>query len=205
MLTLASRYSFSPASDVYVRSFLCFLYTLIKLYYTHTHTHTHTHTKSFSEASLLLDCKGTIAMPGGSDSKQYAHNAGDLGLIPRLGRSSGGQGGMATHSSILAWRIPRKDRAWWTVVHGVTESDTTVGLTFSFTGYRTCTGCMLKHLLFERAQIERLQEVRLSLGCGRKQRLRRNPELNREPLDFQSSALLTELFRAPDGSSLNVS
>ena len=36
---------------------------------------------------------------------------------------------MATHSSILAWRIPMDRGAWWTVVHGVTkESDTTEGL-----------------------------------------------------------------------------
>ena len=28
---------------------------------------------------------------------------------------------MATHSSILAWRIP-VDRAWWATVHGVTKS-----------------------------------------------------------------------------------
>ena len=27
--------------------------------------------------------------PGGSDSKESAYNAGDLGLIPGLGRSSG--------------------------------------------------------------------------------------------------------------------
>ena len=33
---------FLPPSDVYVRSFLYLLYTLIKLYYIHTHTHTHT-------------------------------------------------------------------------------------------------------------------------------------------------------------------
>ena len=32
-------------------------------------------------------------------------DAGDLGLIPGLGRSPGGEG-MATHSNILAWRIP---------------------------------------------------------------------------------------------------
>jgi len=31
-------------------------------------------------------------------------NAGDAGWIPGLGRSSGE--GMATHSSILTWRIP---------------------------------------------------------------------------------------------------
>ena len=42
--------------------------------------------------------------PGGSDGKESACNAGDLGLIPGLGRSL--KKGMATHSSILAWRIP---------------------------------------------------------------------------------------------------
>jgi len=26
---------------------------------------------------------------------------------------------MATHSSILAWRIPMDRRAWWATVHGV--------------------------------------------------------------------------------------
>ena len=30
--------------------------------------------------------------------------------------------GMATHSSILAWKIPRDRGAWWATVHGVTES-----------------------------------------------------------------------------------
>ena len=33
-----------------------------------------------------------------------ARNAGDLGSIPGLGSSPGEE--MATHSSILAWRIP---------------------------------------------------------------------------------------------------
>ena len=41
---------------------------------------------------------------GGSDGKESACNAGDLGSIPGLGRSPGE--GMATHSSILAWEIP---------------------------------------------------------------------------------------------------
>ena len=48
---------------------------------------------------------------GGSDDKESACNAGDPGLIPELGRSPGK--GMATHSSILAWRIP------WTEEPGV--------------------------------------------------------------------------------------
>ena len=41
---------------------------------------------------------------GGSNGKESACNAGDPGLISQLGRSSGE--GMATNSSILAWRIP---------------------------------------------------------------------------------------------------
>ena len=47
---------------------------------------------------------------GDSAGKTSACNAGDLGSIPGLGRSPGE--GKATHSSILAWRIP------WTIRHG---------------------------------------------------------------------------------------
>ena len=43
----------------------------------------------------------------GSAGKESAYNVGDLGSIPGLGRSL--EKGKATHSSILAWRIP------WTV------------------------------------------------------------------------------------------
>ena len=42
--------------------------------------------------------------PGGSNGKESACNAGDQGLIPGSGRSL--KKGMATHSSILVWRIP---------------------------------------------------------------------------------------------------
>ena len=45
-----------------------------------------------------------LGFPGGSDGKEPACNAGDLGSIPGLGRSHGE--GMATHSSIPVWRIP---------------------------------------------------------------------------------------------------
>ena len=31
---------------------------------------------------------------------------------------------MTTHSSILAWKIPKDRGAWWAVVHGVTKSQT---------------------------------------------------------------------------------
>ena len=32
--------------------------------------------------------------------------------------------GMATHSSILSWRIPMDRGAWWTTVHEITKSRT---------------------------------------------------------------------------------
>ena len=48
--------------------------------------------------------------PGGSEGKESACSAGDLGLVPGLGRCLDWEDplekGMATHSSILAWRIP---------------------------------------------------------------------------------------------------
>ena len=45
-----------------------------------------------------------LGFPGGSAGKESACNAGELGLIPGLGGSP--VKGKATHSCILAWRIP---------------------------------------------------------------------------------------------------
>ena len=53
------------------------------------------------DIAALSKSKG---FPGGSDSKESACNAGDSGSIPGSGRFPGV--GMATHSSILAWRSP---------------------------------------------------------------------------------------------------
>ena len=60
--------------------------------------------------------------PGGSDGKESACSAGDLGSIAGLGRPL--EEGMATHSSIIAWRIPMGRGVWWATVHGVTKSRT---------------------------------------------------------------------------------
>ena len=46
----------------------------------------------------------SMDFPGGSDSKESACNAGDLGLIP--GQEDPLEKGVATHSRILVWRIP---------------------------------------------------------------------------------------------------
>ena len=45
-----------------------------------------------------------MGFPGGSDGKESACNGGDPGSIPGSGSSL--EKGMATHSSILAWKIP---------------------------------------------------------------------------------------------------
>ena len=63
-----------------------------------------------------------LGFPGGSDSKESTCNEGDLGSILELGDPL--EEGMATHSSILAWRIPLDRGAWWATVHGVSKSQT---------------------------------------------------------------------------------
>ena len=50
-----------------------------------------------------------MGFPGISDGKESACNAGDPGLIP--GWEDLLEKGMATHSSILAWRIPWKEES----------------------------------------------------------------------------------------------
>ena len=68
--------------------------------------------------------------PGGSESKETACNAGDLGLIPGLGRSSGEENGSPLQYSCLKNPIDRG--TWWATVHGVAKSwDTTDQLTLS--------------------------------------------------------------------------
>ena len=47
----------------------------------------------------------TQNFPGGSDGEASAYNARDLGSIPGSGRDLL-EKEMATHSSILAWKIP---------------------------------------------------------------------------------------------------
>ena len=45
--------------------------------------------------------------------------------VQSLGWEDALEEGMATHSSMLAWKIPTDREAWWAAVHGVSESDTT--------------------------------------------------------------------------------
>ena len=54
--------------------------------------------------------------PGGSDGKESACNAGDLGLIPGSGRSPGEGNGNPLQYSCL--ENPMDREAWPTTVHG---------------------------------------------------------------------------------------
>ena len=63
-----------------------------------------------------------MGFPGDSDGKESTCNVGDLGLIPKLGRSSGGGHGNPLQSSCL--ENPRDGGAWWASVYGVAQSQT---------------------------------------------------------------------------------
>ena len=64
-----------------------------------------------------------MGLPGGSDSKESACNAGDSSLIPRWERSPGeGNGYLLQHFCL---ENPMHRGAWWATVHRVTESDMT--------------------------------------------------------------------------------
>ena len=70
----------------------------------------------------LDSSKDTLGFPGGSDDKESACNAGDLGLIPGLGRSSGEWNCNPLQYSGLENSMDRG--AWRATVHGVTNSQT---------------------------------------------------------------------------------
>ena len=64
----------------------------------------------------MLLLRDRFGLPGGSDGKESACNAGDLGLIPGLGRSPGGGHGNPLQYSCL--KNPMGRGAWWAIVHG---------------------------------------------------------------------------------------
>ena len=53
---------------------------------------------------ILKECLVSMGFPAGLDSKESACNVGDLGSIP--GQEDPLEKEMATHFSILAWKIP---------------------------------------------------------------------------------------------------
>ena len=60
--------------------------------------------------------------PGGSEVKASTSNAGDPSSIPGLGWEDPLEEDMATHSNILAWRIPWMEKPSRLLSMGVTKS-----------------------------------------------------------------------------------
>ena len=75
----------------------------------------------------------SVGFPCSSDGKEPACSVGDPGSVPGLGRSWVGKKGMATHSSILAWRIPWTGEPGRLQSMGCKESDRTEQLTHTYT------------------------------------------------------------------------
>ena len=71
----------------------------------------------------------SMGFPGGSDGKEFAYNAGDLGSIPGLGRSSREGNGYPLQYSCL--ENPTDRGACQATVHVVAESNMTERLTLS--------------------------------------------------------------------------
>ena len=67
-----------------------------------------------------------MGLPGGSDSKESACNAGDLALIPGSARSPGEGNGNSLQYSCLENSMDGGD--CWTAVHGVAKSQTRLTL-----------------------------------------------------------------------------
>ena len=69
--------------------------------------------------------------PGGSNGKEFACNAGDLGLIPGLGRSPGeGKYSYPLEKGILIYPLQYSDlkNSMDCIIHGVAKSRTTLNV-----------------------------------------------------------------------------
>ena len=62
-----------------------------------------------------LNVYNILGFPGSSDSKEFTYDVGDLGLIPGLGRSSGGGHGNPPQYSGLENSMDR--RAWGALIN----------------------------------------------------------------------------------------
>ena len=89
--------------------------------------------RSSSVEILLKPSTLFLGFSSGSNGKESACNAGNLGLIPGSGRSPGeGNGNLLQYSCL---ENPMDRGAWWATVHGVTKSQTRLSnftFTFSF-------------------------------------------------------------------------
>ena len=76
--------------------------------------------RKYMERNSLDIPVSPVGFPGGSGGKESACSAGDLGSIPRLGRSPWEGNVNALQYSSLG--TPMDRGAWWITVHGVAKS-----------------------------------------------------------------------------------
>ena len=79
-------------------------------------------TSAFSQTYLYTRGPCLFGLPGGSDDKENACNAGDPSWIPGSGRSPGEDNGYQLQHSCLENSMDRG--VWQATVHGVTKSHT---------------------------------------------------------------------------------
>ena len=77
---------------------------------------------SYISVKMLLFFFFFLSITGDSDGKEHTCNAGEPGLIPGSGRSSGEGNGNPLQYSCLENSMDRG--AWWATVHGVAKSQT---------------------------------------------------------------------------------
>ena len=77
-----------------------------------------------------MSCAAGADLPGGSDGKASAYNAGDPGFNPWVGKISWRRKWQPTQSSCL--ENPMDGGAWWATAYGDAESDMTERLHFLF-------------------------------------------------------------------------
>ena len=116
------------------------------------------------------ECENTQGFPCGSDSKESACKAGDLGSIPRLGRSPGEGNCNPLQYSCLEKSVDRE--VWWATVHGVannwtwqTDGETVETVSdFTFLGSKItadgdCSHDIKRHLLLGRKVMTNLDSI----------------------------------------------
>ena len=86
--------------------------------------------------------------PGYSGGKEFVWNVGNLGLIPKLGRSSGW--GHGHHCSILAWKIP------WTEEPGRLEDTGSQRVGHNWEIKHTCT---LEHKHWDTVTVDLITQM----------------------------------------------
>ena len=71
----------------------------------------------------------SAGFPGGTSGKKPYLPMQEMQetLVFSLGQEGPLEEGVATHSSILAWRIATDREAWWAIIHRVTKDTTEAG------------------------------------------------------------------------------